>query len=48
MTFTHIADASEDDNWDEDDIEQAWEEEEIFEAEDDDEDLWLEVEEGGT
>ena len=45
MTFTHIADAS-DDNWDEDNIEEAWEEEEILETEeDDDEDLWLEAKE---
>jgi hypothetical protein len=48
MTFTHIADASEDGNWDEDEIEEAWEEEEIFDPEDDDEDLWLEVKEDGT
>ena len=48
MTFTHIADASEDDNWDEEGVEQAWEEEESFEAEDDDEDLGLEVEEDAT
>jgi len=46
MTFTHIADASDDDNWDEDNIEEAWEEEEILETEeDDDEDLWLEAKE---
>ena len=48
MTFTHVADASDDDNWDEDEIGEAWEEEEILEAEDDDEDLWLEAGEDGT
>ena len=42
MTFTHVADASEDDNWNEVELEEAWEEEEIFEPEDEDDDLWLE------
>lgn len=43
MTFTHVADATEDDSWDEDDIEGAWEEDEILiTEEDDDDDLWLE------
>ncbi len=42
MTFTHIADASEDDNWDRDEIEEEWEEEEPFESDDDD--LWLQEE----
>jgi len=48
MTFTHIADASEDDLWDEDNIEDAWGDEEILKPEDDDEDLWMEDEEGKT
>ncbi len=40
MTFTHIADASEDDNWNEDELGDPWEEE-ILEGDDDDDDLWL-------
>jgi len=44
MTFTHIADASEDDNWDEDEIQEGWEEEEPLELDDDDDDLWLQEE----
>lgn len=44
MTFTHIADASEDDNWDEDETQEGWEEEEPLELEDDDDDLWLQEE----
>ncbi len=41
MTFTHVADASKDDNWDEDEIQEGWEEEEPIELDDDDDDLWL-------
>jgi len=41
MTFTHVADASEDDNWDEDEIQEGREEEEPIELDDDDDDLWL-------
>ncbi len=41
MTFTHVADASEDDNWDEDEIQEGWEEEEPIKLDDDDDDLWL-------
>ena len=41
MTFTHVADASEDDNWDEDEIQEGWEEEVPIELDDDDDDLWL-------
>ena len=41
MTFTHIADASEDDNLDEDETQEGWEEEELLESDDDDDDLWL-------
>ncbi len=44
MTFTHIADASEDDNWDEDETQEGWEEEEPLELDDDDDDLWLQEE----
>ena len=44
MTFTHVADASEDDNWDEDEIQEGWEEEEPLELDDDDNDLWLQEE----
>ena len=41
MTFTHIADASEDDNGDEDETQEGWEEEELLESDDD---LWLQEE----
>ncbi len=41
MTFTHVADASENDNRDEDEIEEGWEEEELLELDDDDDDRWL-------
>ena len=44
MTFTHIADVSEDDNWDEDETQEGWEEEELLESDDDDDDLWLQEE----
>ena len=44
MTFTHIADASEDDSWDEDEIQEGWEEEELLELDSDDDDLWLQEE----
>ena len=44
MTFTHVADASEDDNWDEDEVQEGWEEEEPLELDDDDDDLWLQEE----
>ncbi|MFQ5942384.1 MAG: hypothetical protein ACE5JF_02405 [Anaerolineales bacterium] len=45
MTFTHVADASDDDNWNEEDLEEMWEEEELLEPDEDDDDLWLEEEE---
>ena len=44
MTFIHIADASEDDNWDEDEIQEGWEEEEPLELDDDEDDQWLQEE----
>ena len=45
MTFTHLADATEDDNWDEDEVQEGWEEDELLELDDDDDDLWLKEEE---
>jgi len=45
MTFTHVADATEDDNWNEEDLDEVWEEEELLETEDDIDDRWLEDEE---
>lgn len=45
MTFTHVADAAEDDDWNEEQLGEMWEEDELFEPEEDDDDLWLEEEE---
>lgn len=46
MTFTHVADASDDDeSWNEENLEEMWEEEdELFQAEDEEDDLWMEEE----
>ena len=44
MTFTHVADAIEDDEWSEEDLGEVWEEE-LFETEDDLDDQWVEEEE---
>ncbi len=41
MTFMHVADATEDDNWNEEDLDEVWEEEELLETEDDIDDRWL-------
>ena len=41
MTFTHVADASEDDNLDEENLDEIWEEDDLFEQEDDEDELWL-------
>lgn len=44
MTFTHVADAMEDEEWNAEDLEEVWEEE-PFETEDDLDDQWMEEEE---
>ena len=45
MTFTHVADASEDDDFDEEDLDAIWEEDDLLEQEEDEDELWLEEEE---
>ena len=45
MTFTHVADAMEDEEWNAEDLDEVWEEEEPFETEDDLDDQWMEEEE---
>ena len=42
MTFTHVADAMEDDEWSAEDLDEEREEEELLETEDD---QWMEEEE---
>lgn len=44
MTFTHVADAMEDEEWNAEDLDEVWEEE-PFETEDDLDDQWMEEEE---
>jgi hypothetical protein len=45
MTYTHMADVVEDDNWDEEQLEDVWDEEqELYGADEDEDDLWLEEE----
>lgn len=44
MTYTHVADVDQDDEWDEEQLEEVWEEdEELFSVGEDD--LWLEDDE---
>lgn len=45
MTFTHVADAMEDEEWNAEDLDEVWEEEEPFETEDDLDDQRMEEEE---
>lgn len=45
MTFTHVADATEDDDLNEEDLDEMWEEEDLLEQEDEIDDRWLEDEE---
>ena len=45
MTFTHVADAMEDDEWNEEDLDEVWEEAELLETEDDLDDQWIQEEE---
>lgn len=45
MTFTHVADAMEDEEWNAEALDEVWEEEEPFETEDDLDDQWMEEEE---
>ena len=45
MTFTHVADASEDDKFSEEDLGEIWNEDDLLEQEDDEDELWLEDEE---
>jgi len=45
MTFTHVADAMEDHEWSEKDLDEMWEEEELIETEEDQDDPWTEEEE---
>ena len=42
MTFTHVADAAEDDNWNDEKLEEIWDEEELEPIEEEDDNLWLE------
>lgn len=44
MTYTHVSDAAEADEFD-DDLEEIWAEEELYEAEEDEDDLWMEEQE---
>ena len=45
MTYTHVADVAEDDEWDAEEFEGLWEEEDdLFEADVNEDDLWLEEE----
>ncbi len=45
MTFTHVADASDDDDWNGESLDEIWEEDELFEPEEDEDDLWMEEQE---
>ena len=41
MTYTHIADVSADEDWDDEELEELWEEdEELYDEDEEEDDLW--------
>ncbi len=41
MTYTHVADVAADDDWDEEELEELWEEdEELYDEDEEEDDLW--------
>ena len=42
MTFTHVADAPDDDDWNKEELGEIWDENDLSVPEEDEDDLWLE------